>query len=173
MWIPSNNVLATDLVVPCHDGQHVAGFDQTQLWYRCIPKNTSVTTLVNDVCSIACGEDVMCCVCTGHKNGDVKLWSLSKGDSLVISQVLRGMSSEIQSIQCDAITGLVCAASSSRLCIWDTSFCTSRLCGDEKKERGTYAGARCEALWNSNRNSVRGYIQNMEVHISPFPIETD
>ena len=108
-------------------------------------KNTSVTTLVNDVCSIACGEDVMCCVCTGHKNGDVKLWSLSKGDSLVISQVLRGMSSEIQSIQCDAITGLVCAASSSRLCIWDTSFCTSRLCGDEKKERGTYAGARCEA----------------------------
>ena len=134
-------------VVPCHDGQHVAGFDQTQLWYRCILKDTSVSTLVNDVCSIACVEDVMmCCVCTGHKNGDVKLWSLSKGDdTLVISQMLRNMSSEIQSIQCDPLTGLVCAASSSRLCVWDTSFCTSRLCGDEKKERGTYARARCEA----------------------------
>ena len=133
-------------VLPCQDGQHVVGFDQSQLWYRCTVKGTCISTRVNDACSLACGGD-LCCVVTGHRNGDIKLWKLGKDDdTLVISQTL-SMNGEIQEIQCDSNTGLVCAVSaSSRVCIWDTSFCTSRLCGDEKKERGTYARARCEAV---------------------------
>jgi len=132
-------------VVACRNGQHVAGFDQTQLWYRCVVDKTLTTIPVQDICSIADGNtDMCCCVLTGHRNGDVKLWK-SSNNKLIVSQTLK-MSGEIQHIRCNPVSGRVCAASSETVCIWDTLFCASRLCGDEKSERGKYALARREAV---------------------------